>query len=867
MLYEHLTKMTQQAQESYYESLGRQTQYPFQGKGIAYMEVEPDLTEKVNENIDKEIADSAQFFSDNIARFNETRQAASGRWRDLASLTRDGRTIIENWRNYSDELTNVKKLKTLNKNKAWKTKFDAEGISLEEATGRNLVDLNKELGKFNKAIETNGYYDTVDENDKPIRIYNTEYEDFSKLVTGYNVTNGRGTADEAERHYDEWIRVAKKSLVHAETGLFWDDLSYPQKLEWKESADALYVQMWRQKDPNLSDRLIIKKLLPKFETKDETLFSGQQSISRDANDYALNENSQMQGISIIRNMSNSIAKNKTYSIRDNVVTDEFFGEGGWYQQRLAFHEGRLGDKKAAREAANKDLDNLLTNGINSGLINEQHLDDVFTEWNYEKSDGSGLTTFMDMNNDSKKILQKAINTLKAKQAGDDLVVAQTRLNKAVEDLKRGKFMSLEDLNFFAAYPELYDQARNTYELGQRNGINRPVYATANASMNEAFLERAGDPKVFQNLSSFNPKKKSQAKDRIIQENYGFVRARGTRYFLEQVEELETTMKDQDEINRIAMDRTLKALENGQFDNAVNNAIGDVEYENIEDVYNTNRALIDKDHIGWLKATDYHFGEEIYAFQGEDFLEFGGPAPALYRELLTAYPNLDIKNLIYERLVALKQIDPNDKRFAAYGLRLSSKKDILESRLLTYYPTKTRALRFAIVNAPNWKKAFKDIENPAALEHFDGTGAYKVGGEFSETIDLREVPLFGVGDDQAIFKLALDNPNAEFGKYRIKGYQLRQLLKYFKDNQLISDDQQFNEKFEKFLIFKTLRFDANDRLKWNGDTSYLGLFELNDDDQALFEKLTGEGGENIPEKFNNLQYLIQILVNEELNTKL
>ena len=86
--------MTQQAQESYYESLGRQTQYPFQGKGIAYMEVEPDLTKAVNENIDKEIADTSQFFSDNAARFRETRQAASGRWRDLASLTKDGKTII-----------------------------------------------------------------------------------------------------------------------------------------------------------------------------------------------------------------------------------------------------------------------------------------------------------------------------------------------------------------------------------------------------------------------------------------------------------------------------------------------------------------------------------------------------------------------------------------------------------------------------------------------------------------------------------------------------------------------------------------------------------------------------------------------------
>ena len=85
--------------------------------------------------------------------------------------------------------------------------------------------------------------------------------------------------------------------------------------------------------------------------------------------------------------------------------------------------------------------------------------------------------------------------------------------------------------------------------------------------------------------------------------------------------------------------------------------------------------------------------------------------------------------------------------------------------------------------------------------------------------------------------------------------------------LINDGQQFNENFEKALIFKALIFDANDNLKWSGDTSYLSLFELSDDDQALFDKLTGEGGENIPKKFNNLQYLIKVLVNEELNTKL
>ena len=299
--------MTQQAQESYYESLGRQTQYPFQGKGIAYMEVEPDLTEAVNKNIDKEIADTAQFFADNAARFRETRQAASGRWSDLANLTRDGRQVVENWKNYSDELTNLQKLKQLNKNKAWKTQFDSEGIDLEKETGRNIVDLNKELGKAKAAIDETGYYDTFDENDKPIRIYGRkQYKEYALLISSLQTNNGRGTANEAERHYDEWIRVAKKSLVHAETGLFWKDLDYRQKLEWKQSADALYIQMWRQKDPNLSDRLIIKKLFPKFENKDVSLFSGQSSIDNDATEYVLGQNSMMQGWSAIRTMSNTI---------------------------------------------------------------------------------------------------------------------------------------------------------------------------------------------------------------------------------------------------------------------------------------------------------------------------------------------------------------------------------------------------------------------------------------------------------------------------------------------------------------------------------------------------------------------------------
>ena len=43
------------AQESYYESLGRQSGLPYAAPKLDYRETEPDMTKPVNENIDKEI--------------------------------------------------------------------------------------------------------------------------------------------------------------------------------------------------------------------------------------------------------------------------------------------------------------------------------------------------------------------------------------------------------------------------------------------------------------------------------------------------------------------------------------------------------------------------------------------------------------------------------------------------------------------------------------------------------------------------------------------------------------------------------------------------------------------------------------------
>ena len=58
--------------QSYFEYLGRQEAAPFTNEKLDYEKTEPDLTKAVNEQIDKNIKDRAQFFQDQINIYNQT---------------------------------------------------------------------------------------------------------------------------------------------------------------------------------------------------------------------------------------------------------------------------------------------------------------------------------------------------------------------------------------------------------------------------------------------------------------------------------------------------------------------------------------------------------------------------------------------------------------------------------------------------------------------------------------------------------------------------------------------------------------------------------------------------------------------------
>ena len=85
---------------SYFESLGRQEAAPFTMDELNYTETEPDLVKAMNEQINENIKDRRQFFTDNIAAFNQTQAARKNRLSDLAALTKTGAEIIQKRKTY-----------------------------------------------------------------------------------------------------------------------------------------------------------------------------------------------------------------------------------------------------------------------------------------------------------------------------------------------------------------------------------------------------------------------------------------------------------------------------------------------------------------------------------------------------------------------------------------------------------------------------------------------------------------------------------------------------------------------------------------------------------------------------------------------
>ena len=118
--------------ESYYESLGRQSQMPYVNEKLLYVENEPDLTKPVNENITKEIEDTSQFFTDNINRYNQTVAGKTlDMFKTLESLIPSASELLAKAQNRSDNRAEYDRIKKLSLDDDVKVKYSLAGMNYD----------------------------------------------------------------------------------------------------------------------------------------------------------------------------------------------------------------------------------------------------------------------------------------------------------------------------------------------------------------------------------------------------------------------------------------------------------------------------------------------------------------------------------------------------------------------------------------------------------------------------------------------------------------------------------------------------------------------------------------------------------------
>ena len=850
--------------ESYFESLGRQTEKPFLDEQNLYTATEPDLTKPVNENITREQDDTSQFFKDNIAMYKDLIKVKDDRLKNLFQLTKSGAPLVAA---YAEQRDRLKKLDIL-QNEKTKIKFRDEGINFNKLIGKNQIELNKEIGKAKREIEKNGVYITENAEGEEIRITTSEeLNQYALMITGLSKSNGRETARNSVKYLPKFIEIAMKDMPH-ENGRYFPDLTIDEQVEWWRSLRAYYIGMWQKQDDRFSDGLVVNMLMPAFDKAEKSFYSKIFQQDDEATKVALNKGNYEEFVGVVKTQATNMISNKSYKASEGQVIDEMYGETGWFQKRFNFYlEYHDGNKEQAYESLYKEIRWMGKQAVNSGELQSDDLDMVFTEWYFPKKDGSGMTTFQELNTRSSNLVDYFDGLLDEKTQSLNISTLRSKLSTYAENLENNIFMTEEQFNEYIPYsgshPEVYRAAKEIYDRGKQGGMKSNEFAVV-----DGLLQAEIGKYVTENKEKFGITKDATNVERLLTATRAAITPAINRKYFEYYQGALGDYKDEVKAKQVALELTIADIEAGKFNSGLQDlADSKYEFKDVKKLGQSYELLIKEDKEGWLFKKGAHEGELPHLIIAKKALLNGGTRPAIFRQLSKLYSDLNTDNVIYERLVAADMIDPKDPKFAMYGKRLITETNIQNSRLLTHFPTMTKALEFASLNTEAWSKETTKLHVPEALEHFNGYGAFKQeNGEYSTEIDLSKLRLGSTGDGNSISELLNDNPNAEFGIYAMKGEDLSLLLNHLMKNKLITGNEVFDEKFQLKLLMTKIKLNQNGQLAFTGDASYLNLSNIKDEDQDEFNRLVGKEGKNIP-LFDRLEFLLPYIVRHRANTEL
>ena len=802
---------------SYFESLGRKESEPFTYDELNYAETEPDLVEATNKQIDENIKDRKQFFQDNITLYNQTMEARSKRWSDLAKLTESGKKILDRRRTYKT---------SENKWDGWVAAYEDENTRSEFISNAILYENeNKEL-KVEGSEEVGTMLRTGKSSDD-VPMSPTDIADFNLVIQAGDFDNGLQAVNEMNAHLPMYMNIAENSLMV--NGKLYKDMTYSEKQHWRKIAYARYAEMWMAEHPEITERHIISKFVGNVKG-DNTQRDGTASdIHTDAANQVANN---YQTIGVVNNL---IAASKNfYNGNENAVVHSLFSQDSFIQERVAYYKG-LG-KENPYKLANDDFVNLIVENIS--LFDEQTLQYLTQEHKFVPEGQKGEKTYDDIQKQNVEKIYNAWNKQKEKESKEFL---ENEFKVLEQQVIEGDTVSWNQLADYLAHPELRTSAKKLFEISEknRNALNQ----------SEFDIQRRN---IHRNIETYVQNNFTESKDYNWRYNKeGAILAKAEAFFNERLKHYQSI--NQENAGALAAQDVINELNAGTWNN-VNTAV----YTNGDrgnDLTSARKAY-NTDFNKTLNAKKVHSWEQPYVKNAVEFFkpDSNVQLDGYWTQLAKDHPGVSPFKLAHDRLVALGWIKPNP----SFGTRLNMPQN--DIKLLITKTDFAKINRVVLSSDENMNEVLNSLIDPKVNDN-GGLDAIKVNDQYQPYDEKSEVKLseMTVGEILQKIRNGEISRDTELGLYGLKGDAFIDLALHAN----LDLTRTFDQNTQTLVLLQRLRYKANNRLQFrDSDFTYRRLVNVSEEDREEFKTIIGDLG-----PFMDLNTLLPVAANELVETNM
>mgnify|MGYP003135873906 CR=1 FL=1 len=806
------------ASSKYFEYLGRKDSAPFTMDQLHYEELEPNKVKAINEDIDADIKDHRAWMTDNIQMFNSINVPRSRRWEQVAKLTKAGAEILDRRQKYSYWDSEFEKQEKAAKNPEISSQFRDVTIKIENERQDLNVDAMGEIGH----MET---HNGVAKDGTKMEL--TGVADFKLNVVTEDRRNGNHATRAMIDYLPMYMSIAMKDLTV--NGKFYHDMTPTEKIQWRRIAGARYVQMWREKHPNISDRQIISMFMPVYLNND-TRLNGEAS-----NTYINAANAEANKVESLGYINNIIAGAKNHKAgQDLYYVDEIFSRNSYIQKKESYFRGQgYGDR--SMKMANDAWAQLIIDNI--GKFDEETIRFLTEKYTFTPK-GQNKEVFygqIQPNNTSKIIA--AFNN----QASEDHdLLLQNKLNFLENHHRENKIpLEFEQIKIFHG-TKYWTAAESLFKMSNTHDLDRADNKLNLDKFNSGLKTYVTDAKIHPQTTNTTWQLNAYDKlNRIARDKFSVYYA-----------EYEST--DQPNAAELAVDKVLTELRNRDYDyvltspTQVNKDTG-VEFKDLMTIYKKNP-------MGTLNSSEILEAEKGRVANAANYFDGKEELGTYWRNLAKLFPGLDSTDVAYLRLRALypKEFPINADLEAKINLGISRQNRTLLNKNNEYAST----IRVALSPNEDWNEALNLIIDPKTKEN-GGVDAMKVNGQyqaFKEGDKLLSSYTTGDIIDAVIGgQLSKDT---ELGLYGLTAGGLVEIWQ----NGNVDSNAVFDERTQTLLILERLRYKANNKQQFsNADSTYRRLVYIPEADREEFKALVGDLG-----PFMDLNTLLFAAKNELVN---